>query len=128
MAHMDETARARTGRQIRDVRLARGWSKTQLALAAGVSPSLVAIIEAGEKGASLDSIEKVAIALDGEIVVDIRIPRPPGATPREDFVHAIGLGLRKRLGTRFGRLAAAESTSRSARPTASPIPSWKLRT
>ncbi len=102
------TARARAGAAITVARLDRGWTKARLASEAGVSPTLIRVVESGCAGASLDSIEAVARALGGELVVDLRLPRPVGTRRQVDAVHAAGISRIRRLAERAGLQSATE--------------------
>ncbi|MCS7460830.1 helix-turn-helix domain-containing protein [Paenibacillus doosanensis] len=52
------------GAKIRDFRLERGFSQERLAFKAGLNTSYIGQLERGEKSPTLDSLEKVATALD----------------------------------------------------------------
>ena len=52
------------GANVRHYRKARGLSQEQFAAAAGLSPGMMGKIERGETMPSLDSVEKIAAALD----------------------------------------------------------------
>ncbi|UGT71321.1 helix-turn-helix domain-containing protein [Nocardia gipuzkoensis] len=60
------------GRTIRRMREERGWSQTGLADAAGMTQSAVARFEAGGTVPSLPVLERLARALDAELVVQVR--------------------------------------------------------
>lgn len=62
------------GRIVRQAREARGWTWYQLAHRSGVSQQQVTRIEAGECSPSVTTLEKLAVALGGRLVVEIEIP------------------------------------------------------
>lgn len=57
------------GEEIRHVRKAKGWSQQDLADHAGVSRPSVARVETGQQGISTDTLQKIAKALDLQIVL-----------------------------------------------------------
>ncbi|WP_194817044.1 helix-turn-helix transcriptional regulator [Nocardia sp. XZ_19_385] len=60
------------GRTIRQMREQRGWSQSILADAAGMTQSAVARFEAGGTVPSLQVLERLASALDADLVVEVR--------------------------------------------------------
>lgn len=52
------------GQRIRSHRIAKGYSQEKLAELSGCHPTYIGQIERGEKNATIESIEKIAIALD----------------------------------------------------------------
>ncbi|WP_068055348.1 helix-turn-helix domain-containing protein [Nocardia xishanensis] len=60
------------GRAIRQMREDRGWSQTTLAQAAGMTQSAVARFEAGGTIPSLPVLERLAGALDADLVVEVK--------------------------------------------------------
>ncbi|MGV9610774.1 helix-turn-helix domain-containing protein [Nocardia xishanensis] len=60
------------GRTIRQMREDRGWSQTTLAQAAGMTQSAVARFEAGGTIPSLPVLERLAGALDADLVVEVK--------------------------------------------------------
>ncbi|MEV6215927.1 helix-turn-helix transcriptional regulator [Nocardia sp. NPDC051833] len=60
------------GRTIRGMRESRGWSQSALADAAGMTQSAVARFEAGGTVPSLPVLERLARALDADLVVQVR--------------------------------------------------------
>ncbi|MGK8502902.1 helix-turn-helix domain-containing protein [Nocardia asiatica] len=60
------------GRTIRRMREERCWSQTVLAEAAGMTQSAVARFEAGGTVPSLPVLERLARALDAELIVQVR--------------------------------------------------------
>ena len=52
------------GRRIRNYRLQKGLSEEKLAELAGCHPTYIGQIERGEKNATMESIEKIAIGLE----------------------------------------------------------------
>jgi ribosome-binding protein aMBF1 (putative translation factor) len=66
------------GRAVRGLREQRGWSQSQLAATAGMTQSAVARFEAGGTVPSLPVLDRLARALDADLVVRV--------TPRD---HAV---------------------------------------
>lgn len=60
------------GRSVRQMREGKGWSQTTLAEAAGMTQSAVARFEAGGTIPSLIVLERLAHALDADLVVQVR--------------------------------------------------------
>ena len=60
---MSDIAKA-LGQRIRNYRTAQGWSQEKLAELSGCHPTYIGQIERGEKNATIESIEKIATALD----------------------------------------------------------------
>ncbi|TLF92242.1 helix-turn-helix transcriptional regulator [Nocardia cyriacigeorgica] len=60
------------GRTIRQLREERGWSQTRLAESAGMTQSAVARFEAGGTIPSLPVLERLAAALNAELVVQVK--------------------------------------------------------
>lgn len=52
------------GERLRSYRNQNGWSQEELAERAGLHPTYIGQLERGEKNATLDTISKVAIALN----------------------------------------------------------------
>ena len=52
------------GDRLRSYRNQKGWSQEELAEQAGLPPTYIGQLERGEKNATLDSISKVALALN----------------------------------------------------------------
>lgn len=63
------------GRTVRALREQRGWSQTQLAATADMTQSAVARFEAGGTVPSLPVLDRLASALDADLIVRV--------TPRE---------------------------------------------
>lgn len=59
------------GRAVRQLRDDRGWSQTELAAAAGMTQSAVARFEAGGTVPSLPVLDRLATALDADLVVQL---------------------------------------------------------
>jgi len=66
------------GCTVRGLREQRGWSQTQLASEAGMTQSAVARFEAGGTVPSLPVLDRLARALDADLIVRV--------TPREPVV------------------------------------------
>ncbi|WP_063048109.1 helix-turn-helix transcriptional regulator [Nocardia vulneris] len=60
------------GRSVRQMREGKGWSQTTLAEAADMTQSAVARFEAGGTIPSLIVLERLAHALDADLVVQVR--------------------------------------------------------
>lgn len=60
---MSEIAKA-VGQRIRNYRTQLGFSQEKLAELSGCHPTYIGQLERGEKNATIESIEKIAIALD----------------------------------------------------------------
>jgi ribosome-binding protein aMBF1 (putative translation factor) len=63
------------GRMVRALREQRGWSQTQLARTAGMTQPAVARFESGGTVPTLPVLERLAHALEADLVVQMR-PRP----------------------------------------------------
>jgi ribosome-binding protein aMBF1 (putative translation factor) len=59
------------GRTVRQLREQRGWSQRELAAAAGMTQSAVARFEAGGTVPSLPVLDRLAGALDADLVVQV---------------------------------------------------------
>lgn len=72
-----ETARLafELGKAVRELREDRGWTQTRLAEAASMTQSAVARFEAGGTVPTLPVLERLAHALDADLVVRLA-PRP----------------------------------------------------
>jgi ribosome-binding protein aMBF1 (putative translation factor) len=66
------------GRAVRSLREAKGWSQRELAEAARMTQPAVARCEAGGTMPTLPVLERLAVALDVELVVRLA-PRTPAA-------------------------------------------------
>lgn len=62
------TARARFAVNLRQTRLAQGLSQEELAAKAGLHRNYVGSVERNEKNISIDSMERLAIALGLDVV------------------------------------------------------------
>jgi len=78
---------ATAGGIIHDERIRRRWSMRELARRAGVSPSHVAAIEAGE-GGSLEMYVRLGLALGLRPGLSLDDPRRRSARPDRDVVHS----------------------------------------
>lgn len=63
------------GKAVRERREQQGWSQTDLAKAAGMTQSAVARFEAGGTIPTLKVLERIARALDAELMVQFK-PKP----------------------------------------------------
>jgi ribosome-binding protein aMBF1 (putative translation factor) len=59
------------GKTVRQLREARGWTQTELAAAAGMIQSAVARFEAGGTIPTLPVLDRLAAALDADLVVRV---------------------------------------------------------
>ncbi|MCY7290243.1 MAG: helix-turn-helix domain-containing protein [Cryobacterium sp.] len=75
------------GLEIRDERVRRGWSQVRLAHVAGVSPSMVHGVEAGD-AATLDGYARLADVLGLEPRFSVYPAARPSATRTSDVVHS----------------------------------------
>lgn len=105
---MPNPLRSRFGSLVREGRLARRWTQRQLAARAHLSRSMVAVVEAGSPGASLDTLARIAGALDGELIVDLRLPTVIGRTDQDDAAHARCVAAARRSLERRGYECAVE--------------------
>lgn len=60
--------------QLKKARKAKGLTQAELAAAAGLSTPFISHIETGKKSATMRTLERIAEALDAELVVDF-MPR-----------------------------------------------------
>lgn len=63
-----ETIKHKVGRRIADFRISKGYSQESLAAKAGLHRAYIGKIERGEKNVGIETLEKVAIALDVPLV------------------------------------------------------------
>jgi transcriptional regulator with XRE-family HTH domain len=75
--------RLELGRQILDLRLARGWTQKDLAQKAGTKQANISRLENGLLNPSLDMLQKVAEALGAELAVTLE------ATGQQQQVSAL---------------------------------------
>lgn len=66
-----------TGKRIREIRKSKNMSIVELAIAVGVSKSLISQVERGDIFPSLSTLEKVAAALEVDITQFFKIESPP---------------------------------------------------
>lgn len=66
--HSQITARARFAVNLRSARLAHGFSQEELAARAGLHRNYIGSVERNEKNISIDSMERLAIALGVDVV------------------------------------------------------------
>ena len=59
------------GAQVREARLHRGWTQTELARRAGMRPHAVSRLEAGDVVPTLMTLERVAAALEARLSVTV---------------------------------------------------------
>ena len=75
------------GEEVKRLRRAKGWTQEQLAVYAGSSQPTVNLLEAGKRNPSAATLEKLARALEVE-VVDL-FPKAP-ASSQPDFNGLLG--------------------------------------
>lgn len=63
-----ETIKHKVGRKIADIRVSKGFSQESLAAKAGLHRAYVGKIERGEKNVGIETLEKVAIALNVNLI------------------------------------------------------------
>ena len=63
-----ETIKNKVGRRIADIRIRKGFSQESLAAKAGLHRAYIGKIERGEKNVGIETLEKVAVALDIGII------------------------------------------------------------
>ncbi len=63
-----DNVRVLVGERIRNLRKERGWSQEELGEKADLQHTYVGAIERGEKNASIDTLEKIAVAFNIEIL------------------------------------------------------------
>jgi transcriptional regulator with XRE-family HTH domain len=61
---MKLSARELVAKNIRELRQERGWSQDELAARAGLHRTYIGTIERAEQGITVDSMEKLAVALN----------------------------------------------------------------
>lgn len=79
------------GKRVREVRLALGLSQLDLADLAHVHPSNIGKIERGQANPSLDTLTRIATALDTTVADVVRYVTPDHVGPRERRVSAADL-------------------------------------
>ena len=106
---MASVPRSKFGATIRTSRIARGWTQRQLADHAFVPQSVVSTIETGG-GGEIATLERVCVALGGELRLEAQIPYA-GDGPRQlDLGHARCVGTARRLleGSGYGCVTEQE--------------------
>jgi transcriptional regulator with XRE-family HTH domain len=74
---MDKRSLDTMGRNLQELRIARGWSLSQLAAAAGIAKSNLSRLEQGNGNPTLDTIWRLAMQLNvpfGNLVAPISVP------------------------------------------------------
>lgn len=71
------------GRKVRELREDRGLSQTELAKRMGTSQSVIARLELGGAEPRFETLERVAHALDAELIVELQPHPSDAARPRE---------------------------------------------
>ena len=93
---MASVPRSRFGATIRTGRIARGWTQRQLADRAGVPQSVVSAVETGG-GGELATLERVCVALGGELRLEAHLPYAGDGSRQLDLGHARCVGMARRL-------------------------------
>jgi len=99
---MASTLRTSIGASFRTARLDRGWTQARLGTAAGVSRSMVAVIERGGAAASLETMDRLAHALEVDFQVELRVPVAVGRLDQADPAHAATVAAVRRWLERHG--------------------------
>lgn len=85
------------GQRLKNLRLAKGLTQEELAERAGLHPTFIGIIERGKQSASLDSVEKLARALEIEVRQFFSpFPRGKVGEEKERLILKLGNILRER--------------------------------
>ena len=87
-AAMSSSPRSAFAAKVRTARLERDWTQGELAARAGLSRGLVSAVECGATEASLESMERIALALDARLVVELTAPLVIGRDDQRDAAHA----------------------------------------
>jgi transcriptional regulator with XRE-family HTH domain len=113
---MSSPERAKVGSLVRSGRLSRRWTQEQLAARAHVSRSMIAMVETASASASVDTLARIALALDGELAVELRLPTVIGRTDQVDAAHARCVAAARRSLERRGYVCAVECEIVDGRP------------
>jgi ribosome-binding protein aMBF1 (putative translation factor) len=68
---------ADVGRMVAQNRQARGMSQQELAILCGTTPSAIARLERGGRPPKLDTLMRIADALDAELLLEMRLRESP---------------------------------------------------
>ena len=93
---MASIPRTTLGVTIRTGRIARGWTQRQLADRACMPQSVVCAVEAGE-GGQIATLERLCVALDGELRLEAHLPYAGEGSRQVDLGHARCVGAARRL-------------------------------
>jgi transcriptional regulator with XRE-family HTH domain len=104
---MNVTARQAFGASIRTSRAARGWTQRELAARAGVRQSVVSAVESGD-GARIATLERLCVALDGDLRIEARLPFAGDGAVQSDAGHARCVGTARRILAAEGYECATE--------------------
>jgi transcriptional regulator with XRE-family HTH domain len=105
---MASTIRLSFGTHVRVARQDRDWTQKMLAERAGLSRSLVSAVELGRIEASIEMLERIARALDGELALELRVPLVIGRQDQRDAAHALCTAAIRRRLERHGLVCAVE--------------------
>jgi transcriptional regulator with XRE-family HTH domain len=100
--------RSRLGEQVRTARLDRDWTQLELASRSGVSRPMISAIEHGGSGVSLEALERVCGALDGQLVLDLHAPLAIGRADQRDAAYATCTAAVRRALERTGYTCVTE--------------------
>jgi transcriptional regulator with XRE-family HTH domain len=104
---MTVTTRQAFGTSIRTSRAARGWTQKELAARAGVRQSVVCAVESGD-GARIETLQRLCVALGGELRLEARLPFPGEGAGQFDAAHARCVGAARRILAAEGYACATE--------------------
>ena len=105
--------RGTIGSAIKDARLRRRWTQARLAAAASLSRFIVARIERAETRLDVEVLQRVALALDLHLTVEL------GRDPQRDVADAAHLAIQELvlgLGRRSGRTSQFELATKPSEP------------
>ncbi|MDP2307571.1 MAG: helix-turn-helix transcriptional regulator [Pseudomonadota bacterium] len=110
---MANTINSRVGERVRRLRTARGLTQAELAEKALLATQTLSRVERGDQGASLESLERIAVALGEPIAALFEFKGEGKAVPgpakaMAEAMPADPKELRRRLERAFGVLAGDE--------------------
>lgn len=83
MSATDAENQRRVGANVRAIRDERGWTQEDLAAKAGIHPTALSMVETGARSPKLDTLIRLAFALDVEPgAFFVGLTRPEGPRPR----------------------------------------------
>lgn len=105
---MSGSVRSAVAAKVRAARLQRDWTQGELAARAGLSRGLVSAVERGAAEASLESMERIALALEARLVVELHVPIVVGRDDQRDAAHAKCVAAIRRALERRGFVCVVE--------------------